>query len=61
VSFGDVLVLALQMLGLFIGVNLMVLAIAAGPRRVCPREKLGYNCRRGSGIKCDCEKSETRQ
>ena len=52
-SFSDVLVITLQVFGPVIGVNLM-LAITAAPQRLS-RENLGYNCRRGSGITCDCE------
>jgi hypothetical protein len=54
VSPGDLLVVGLQSLGLAIGINLMLVAATAGKPR-CARERLGYNCRRGSGIKCDCE------
>jgi hypothetical protein len=58
VSWSDVLVQVLQVLGLVIGVNLMVPAVTAGPRQACPREKLGYICRRGTSFKCDCEDTE---
>jgi hypothetical protein len=60
VSPGDFLILGLQSLGLAVGLNLMLVAATAGKAR-CPREKLGYNCRRGSGMKCECEKPEIRQ
>jgi hypothetical protein len=54
VSLGDFLILGLQSFGLVVGINLMLVAATAGKPR-CRREKLGYNCRRGSGIKCECE------
>jgi hypothetical protein len=60
VSPGDALVFGLQGLGLLVGVALMALAVRVESPNPCPREKLGYICRRGSGIKCQCEKSEDR-
>jgi hypothetical protein len=61
VSPGDALVFGLQGLRLLVGVALMALAITVESPSPRPREKLGYNCRRGSGIKCECDKSELRQ
>ena len=54
VSFSDVLVITLQVFGPVIGVNLRPVSRYSGAQRL-PRENLGYDCRRGSGITCDCE------
>lgn len=38
-----------------LSVILLALVIGASAGRECPREKLGYRCRRGSGYRCECE------
>jgi len=50
-----ILLILIMLLGAVIG----MLVASYGPistSDICPREKLGYRCRQGSGIKCDCEK-----
>lgn len=41
--------------GLSIGVIISI-AISAWTIKPCPREGLGYKCRRGTSQKCECEK-----
>ncbi len=36
----------------------LAMAIKSSARPICPREQAGWNCRRGSGIPCDCEKTK---
>lgn len=34
---------------------LISIAISAWTAKPCPREELGYKCRKGTGQKCECE------
>ena len=40
--------------GLSIGI-LVSIAISAWTEKPCPREEMGYKCRKDSGQKCECE------
>jgi hypothetical protein len=39
------------------GLMVILLIAAVRNRRAarCPREQLGYNCRRGTNVDCECE------
>jgi hypothetical protein len=41
--------------GMFIGLMIGYM-LGATREEPCPREALGYKCRRGSSVKCECEK-----
>jgi len=36
--------------------NIVSIAISAWTAKPCPREEMGYKCRKGSSQKCECEK-----